>query len=272
MPLRFARVTMSHTVHQFAGKTAIVTGINREIGAAIALMFVRAGCNVSATYHGESERVQPILAMARDLPGALTVTDCDLRDNNVHEQLVQSTVARYGALDMYIANSGVTVFGPFVDMTTADFDNVFDLNLKGTFFGAQAAARQMLRQGQPGRIVFSSSVTGITAMPGASVYGTSKAALRHLAAILGVELGRNGITVNAVAIGATLNDRNLADNPDYATLWGHLSPVGRVGTPEDVAQAVRFLCSDSAQLVNGQTLTIDGGWTHMSPLSMGDRS
>ena len=272
MPLRFARASMNHTVNPFTGKTAIVTGINREIGAAIALMFVAAGCNVSATYHGESERVQPILTRARNLPGKLTVTDCDLRNIDVHEELVQRTVADYGALDFFVANSGVTVFGPFVDMTAADFDGVFDLNLRGTFFGAQAAARQMLRQGLSGRIVFSSSVTGVTAMPGASVYGTSKASLRHLAAILGVELGRNGITVNAVAIGATLNDRNLADNPDYATLWGHLSPVGRVGTPDDVAEAVRFLCSDAAQLVNGQTLTIDGGWTHMSPLSMGDRS
>ena len=100
---------------------------------------------------------------------------------------------------------------------------------------------------------------------------TSKAALRHLASILGVELGRSGITVNAIAIGATINDRNLADNPDYASLWGTLSPMGRVGTPQDVAQTVRYLCSDAAQLVNGQTLTIDGGWTLTSPLSAGER-
>ncbi|MFM2307976.1 MAG: hypothetical protein RLY87_96 [Chloroflexota bacterium] len=262
---------MQHAATAFTGKTAIVTGINREIGAAIALMFVAAGCNVSATYYGEYARVQPIIDAASALPGSLSVHELDLRVLEAHESLVQQTVSRYGNLDFFIGNSGVTVFGSFMAMTEADYDSVFDLNLKGSYFGAQAAARQMLRQATSGRIVFSSSVTGITAMAGASIYGTSKAALRHLAAILGVELGRSGITVNAIAIGATLNERNLADDPDYAALWSQLSPVGRVGTPEDVAEAVRFLCSDAAQLVNGHTLTIDGGWTHTSPLSAGER-
>jgi 3-oxoacyl-[acyl-carrier protein] reductase len=262
---------MPNTSFDYAGKVAVVTGVNREIGAAIAQLFVAAGAQVYAAYHGEPERVEALLQECAGLTGRLTVSDCDLRDSAAHEALIQRAVTTYGAVDMFVANAGVTVFGPFLAMSESDYDTVFDLNLKGTFFGAQAAARQMINQGRGGRIVLSSSVTGITAMAGASVYGTSKAALCHLAAILGVELGRSGITVNAIAIGATVNDRNLADNPEYARLWGTLSPMGRVGTPHDVAQTVSYLCSDAAQLVNGHTLTIDGGWTLTSPLSMGER-
>ena len=262
---------MLNTMHEYVGKVAVVTGVNREIGAAIAHLFVAAGANVYAAFHGEPERVEALLQECAGLTGRLTVSDCDLRDTAAHEALIQRAVATYGAVDVFIANAGVTVFGPFLSMTESDYDTVFDLNLKGTFFGVQAAARQMVTQGRGGRIVLSSSVTGVTAMAGAAVYGTSKAALRHLASILGVELGRSGITVNAIAIGATINDRNLADNPEYSSLWGTLSPMGRVGTPQDVAQTVRYLCSDAAQLVNGQTLTIDGGWTLTSPLSAGER-
>ena len=191
--------------------------------------------------------------------------------NNIYKPVIQGLHSSR----VLILNNGIRQEGqqwgsehaPEIDPYVANRLTV----IKGTFFGVQAAARQMVTQGRGGRIVLSSSVTGVTAMAGAAVYGTSKAALRHLASILGVELGRIGITVNAIAIGATINDRNLADNPEYASLWGTLSPMGRVGTPQDVAQTVRYLCSDAAQLVNGQTLTIDGGWTLTSPLSAGER-
>ncbi len=262
---------MANIPLEYSGTVAVVTGVNREIGAAIAHMFVSAGADVYATYHGEIERVHTLVEATAPLPGRLTVIDYDLREITAHQSLIQGAVATYGRVDVFIANAGVTVFGPFLAMSEADYDTVYDLNLKGTFFGAQAAARQMITQGRGGRIVLSSSVTGVTAMPGASVYGTSKAALRHLASILGVELGPNGITVNAIAIGATLNERNLQDNPYYASQWATLSPVGRVGTPDDVAQTVRYVCSAAAQMLNGQTITIDGGWTLMSPMTQGNR-
>lgn len=256
---------MSSTT-SFSGKTAVVTGVNREIGAAIALMFLAAGCRVYAAHHGEPERVATLQAAAAARPGHLTLWDCDLRTVTDNQSLVDRAVATYGGIDFYIANAGVTVFGLFLEMTPEQFDSVFDLNVRGSFFGAQAAARVMHAQQRPGRIVFSTSVTGVAALPGASVYGTSKAALVHLAAILGIELGRSGITVNAISIGATHNDRNLANEPDYDAIWAGLSPVGRVGQPEDVAHAVRFLCSDDAALINGQTISIDGGWSKLSPL------
>lgn len=250
----------------FAGKVVVVTGINREIGASIALAFAMAGATVVGVYYGEAERVTPIVASAMSCGAQIDAIEADLCDVSENYRIVAYASARYGGVDIFIANSGVTVFGSIIDMTEAHWHQVFDLNLKGTYFGVQAAVKQMLAQGRGGKVVLSSSVTGITAMGGASIYGTSKAALRHLAAILGVELGRDGINVNAVAIGATLNDRNLVGDPDYAANWAQLSPVGRVGLPQDVADTVLYLCSPIATMVNGQTITIDGGWTHTSPI------
>ena len=246
----------------YAGKVVIVTGINREIGASIAAAFANAGAHVVGVYYGEYERVAAIIAATP----AIDAIEADLRAVAENYRVVAHATAAYGGVDFYIANSGVTVFGPIVEMTEAHWHDVYDLNMKGTYFGIQAAVKQMLTQGRGGKIVLSSSVTGVAAMGGASIYGTSKAALRHLAAILGVELGRDGINVNAVAIGATLNDRNLVGDPDYAENWAQLSPVGRVGMPQDVADTALYLCSPAASMVNGQTITIDGGWTHTSPI------
>ena len=249
-----------------SGKRALVTGVNREIGATIAQMLAHAGCRVVGGYYGEYDRVAPLLHTTYANHGHLEAVEADLTQVSEHQRLVGEAVTRLGGIDIYVANAGVTVFGPLAQMTEAEWDTVFNLNVKSTYFGTQAVANQMLTQHHGGRIIFSSSVTGIAAMAGGSIYGTSKAALRHMAANLGVELGQHGITVNAIAIGATLNDRNVADDPDYATTWQQLSPVGRVGYPADVANTVLYLCSPLAELVNGQTLVIDGGWTHTVPI------
>jgi 3-oxoacyl-[acyl-carrier protein] reductase len=162
---------------------------------------------------------------------------------------------------VFVANAGVTRWKPFLDHTEADWDFVVDLNLKGSFFGAQAAARQMVEQGDGGRIVFSSSVTGSRVVPNLAAYAVTKAGLRHLATVLGAELGPHGIAVNALEIGAIVNARNLADDPAYAEHWASVVPAGRVGRPEDVAAALAYLVSDEAAWVTGQTLTVDGGWS-----------
>jgi 3-oxoacyl-[acyl-carrier protein] reductase len=170
-------------------------------------------------------------------------------------------VEELGRLDVFAANAGVTRWAPFLDVDEATWDVVVDLNLKGSYFGAQAAARQMVAQGDGGRIVFSSSVTGSRAIPNLSSYAVTKAGLQHMAAVLALELGRHGITVNALAIGATVNERNLADDPDYAEHWAGVLPTGRVGRPDDVAAALSYLVSPEAAMVTGHTLAVDGGWT-----------
>jgi 3-oxoacyl-[acyl-carrier protein] reductase len=248
------------------GKVAIVTGVNREIGAAMAEALAGAGCAVLAAYWGEPERVAPLVERVRASGGRIEVHEADLSQVAANQELVARAAATFGRVDMLAANAGLTIARPFLETSEADWDTLVDLNLKGSFFGAQAAARQMAAQGQGGRIIFSSSVTGLRACPNLAAYGITKAGLRHMASTLALELAPHRIAVNAIAIGAILNDRNLLDNPNYAADWDALVPIGRVGQPQDVADALLFFASEQSRWVTGQTLVVDGGWTIRSPL------
>jgi NAD(P)-dependent dehydrogenase (short-subunit alcohol dehydrogenase family) len=247
-------------------RVAIVTGVSREIGAAMAEALAAEGCAVLGSYYGEAERVLPLLERVRAAGGRISAIEADLSSVAANQALVAHAVAEYGRLDILAANAGVTIAAPFLETSERDWDIVADLNMKGSFFGAQAAARQMVAQGGGGRIIFSSSVTGVQACQNLSAYGVTKAALRHMAKVIALELAPHRITVNAIAIGAILNDRNLADDPDYAAHWDDATPLGRVGQPQDIANALRFLASEQASWVTGHTLLVDGGWTMRSPL------
>ncbi|HEU4329040.1 MAG TPA: SDR family oxidoreductase [Roseiflexaceae bacterium] len=246
-------------------QTAIVTGANREIGAAMAVALAGAGAAVLLAHYGEAERAAATAAQIVAAGGRALPHEADLADVTQNQALVARAVAEFGRLDIFVANAGLTLARPFLETSPDDWDTLIGLNLKGSFFGAQAAARRMVAQGG-GRIVFSSSVTGVQAIPGLSAYGITKAALRHMAATLASELGPHGITVNALAIGAVDNERNRAGDPDYNAHWAGVTPTGRCGQPEDVAAALLFLASPAARHVNGQTLVVDGGWSNSSPV------
>ncbi len=248
------------------GKVAVVTGVSREIGASMAESLAKAGCLVLASHYGEADRVQPLVKRIRAAGGTISVLEADLSDVAANRALVHRAVAEFGRVDILAANAGLTIAAPFLETEEQAWDTLMNLNLKGSYFGAQAAARQMIAQGGGGRIVFSSSVTGIQACANLSAYGITKAALRHMAKVIALELAPHRITVNALGIGAILNDRNLADDPDYQVHWDALIPLGRVGQPEDIANALMYLVSDHASWVTGHTLLIDGGWTMRSPL------
>ncbi|ABU58689.1 SDR family NAD(P)-dependent oxidoreductase [Roseiflexus castenholzii] len=248
------------------GKVAVVTGASREIGAAMAEILAAHGCAVLAAHFGEAERATVVIERIRATGGRALAYDADLSSITANRALITCAVDAFGRVDILAANAGLTISAPFLDTTEEQWDTLFDLNVKGSFFAAQAAARQMIAQGNGGRIVFSASVTGVQAIPGLSAYGITKAALRHMAKTLACELGSYGITVNALGIGAILNERNRTDDPEYETHWGSVTPTGRVGLPADVAQALLFLVSPGAAHVTGQTLIIDGGWTLTSPL------
>jgi NAD(P)-dependent dehydrogenase (short-subunit alcohol dehydrogenase family) len=138
-----------------------------------------------------------------------------------------------------------------------------DLNLGGTFFLAQCASNQMIRQGRGGSLLFTSSVVGHQAHRGLAAYAMTKAAIEMLAKNLVVELSAAGINVNAIAPGATLTERTVAD-ADYEKTWSGITPMGRPATVQDIAHAALFLVSDEARHITGQSLVIDGGWTSVS--------
>jgi 3-oxoacyl-[acyl-carrier protein] reductase len=250
-------------------RVAIVTGASREIGAAMAEALAGAGAAVLVAHYAEPERAAAVVARISASGGRALAHDADCSSVAANQQLVARAVAAFGRLDIFVANAGLTIASSFLDTNEADWDTLTNLNLKGSFFGAQAAARQMIAQatagpaaaGGGGRIIFSSSVTGVQAVPNLVAYGVTKAGLRHMAKVLALELGPHGITVNALGIGATVNERNLRDDPDYAAHWAGVTPAGRAGQPADVAAALLFLASPAAAMVTGQTLLTDGGWT-----------
>ena len=250
---------------RFDGKVALITGAGASIGQALAVRFAREGATVGVHYRGNASGAEATLRTIRAAGGDGATFEADLRTADAARGVVDRVADQFGRLDILINNSGITSWGPFLDYTEAAFDDVVNTNLKGSYFASQAAARHFIRQNSPGRIVLISSLVGVNAVPYLSAYSMTKAGLRMLARSLGLELGRYGITVNAIGVGPTLNERNLRDDPEYAAHWGAVVPVGRAATVDDTCAAAVFLCSDEASYVNATTLMVDGGWSAYGP-------
>jgi NAD(P)-dependent dehydrogenase (short-subunit alcohol dehydrogenase family) len=246
--------------HQWKDKTAIVTGAGQGIGFEIckqlALREVRVILN-------DSDEALARQAAAQLGENCIPLAG-DVADVNFIRSLVDKAVTAFGRLDIVIANAGITLFGDFFSYSQESFNRVMQVNLGGSFFLAQAAARQMKRQSGGGSILFMSSVTGHQAHKDLSAYGMSKAALEMLARNLVIELSPYHITVNTVAPGATMTERTSGD-AGYEKTWSALTPMGRPATTRDIAEAVLFLVSPQARHITGQTLIVDGGWTAISP-------
>jgi 3-oxoacyl-[acyl-carrier protein] reductase len=245
---------------ELQGKAAIVTGASREIGAAIATRLAADGAQVLISHYAEADLAEHNAGAIRKAGGLVEVMEADLSKVDECQKLVDRCVALYGRLDVFIANAGVTIFARMLETDEAQYDTVFDLNVKGSYFGAKAAAKQMIKQGEGGRIVFSSSVAGIRSPAGLSAYSITKAALRQMAKVVSAEVSQFGIRVNAIGIGAVVNERNVKIQPDYAEAWARINPLGRVVHPEDIAGTVRFLVSKDADMITGQTIVVDGGF------------
>lgn len=252
----------------FKDRVVIVTGAGRGIGYGLCKAFAEAGARVALNDIDGALALRAASTINEECSGeVVTPYPLDVADVDAVRAMVGNVVKRHGRLDVVIANAGLSHFGRFLDYTVDAFDRVTAVNLRGTFFTAQAAARAMIEtKTEDGRLLFMSSVTGNQAYPNLSAYGMTKAGIQHLASVLAVELGRYGITVNTIAPGATVTERTLADDPEYDTNWQRVAPNGRVAQVEDIVQTALFLASAEARHITGQTILVDGGWTLFSPI------
>jgi 3-oxoacyl-[acyl-carrier protein] reductase len=232
-----------------AGKTALVTGGSRGIGAAIAAELAAAGATVTLGYHSGKDEAEQVAERA----GARAV-HADVSDDGEARALVEAA----GELDILVNNAGLTRDGLLARMSDDDWRAVIDTNLGGVFHTCRAAARGMMKR-RAGAIVNISSIVGLHGNPGQANYAASKAGIIGFTKALARELGNRGVRANVVAPGYvdTRLTQVIAEDLKEAMLAN--TPLGRFGAPEDVARAVRFLCSDEASFITGEVLLVDGG-------------
>jgi 3-oxoacyl-[acyl-carrier protein] reductase len=237
-----------------AGQVALVTGGSRGIGAAIALELAAAGATVAVNYHSDARAAQTVVANA----GSRTWSyKADVSNPEDATALVDAVNQRSGRLDIVIANAGIWRAGRIDDLTPEDWQRVIDVSLNGAFNVIRAAVPPLQRSGH-GRIVAISSIIGLIGFPGDAAYATAKAGLFGLVRSLAKELGRHNVTVNAVAPG--LIETDMTESLPLASRARMLkrASIRRVGQPDEVARAVRFLVCDGAY-ITGHVLVVDGG-------------
>lgn len=250
-------------MQEFENQVAIVTGAGQGIGLEIARQLAQRGASVLLNDLDET------LAFAAADKIKRTGGKCIALAGNAAEvsfvqEMVTEAVKVFGKITVVIANAGMTTFGDFFDYQPESLQQLLDLNIRGSFFLTQAAAQQMRKQGEGGRVLLMSSVTGHQAHQFLAAYGMTKAALEILAKNLVIELSPYNITINAVAPGATTTERTVED-PTYIQTWSKITPTGRPATVQDIAHAALFLVSPNAGHITGQSLVVDGGWTSVSP-------
>lgn len=239
-------------------RVAVVTGGSRGIGRAIALQLADVGADVAVNYHSNADAADEVVGLIEEKGRQAIAIQADVRDNNAVTAMMKRVNTELGGPHILINNAGLTRDNVMLRMKEKDWDLIVDTNLKGAFLCTKAVQRYMLKN-RYGRIVNITSIAGLAGNAGQANYAASKAGLVGLTKSVAKELGSRTITCNAVAPGyiPTELTENLPD--EFIEQAMELTPLGRLGTVEDVARAVAFLASDAAEFITGEVLRVDGG-------------
>ncbi|CAI6024779.1 3-oxoacyl-[acyl-carrier-protein] reductase [Cohnella sp. JJ-181] len=241
-----------------SGRAALVTGASRGIGRAIALALAGAGCDVAVNYAGGEAAARETADAIEALGRKAILVQANVGKAAEFEAMVQSAIEAFGKLDILVNNAGITRDNLIMRMKEEDFDAVIETNLKGVFNGIKAVTRPMMKQ-RYGRIINISSVVGVLGNAGQANYVAAKAGVIGLTKSAARELASRGITVNAVAPGFIETDMTDKLPADIREAMLKEIPLGRMGRPEEIAESVLYLASDSASYMTGQTIHVDGG-------------
>lgn len=240
------------------GKNVLVTGASRGIGRAIALELGRNGANVAVNYAGSKEKAEEVVNELKEMDVQAFAIQADVSSEADVKGMVKEVISQFGSLDILVNNAGITRDNLLMRMKEEEFDQVINTNLKGVFLCTKAVTRQMMKQ-KSGKIINVASIVGVSGNPGQANYVAAKAGVIGLTKTTAKELASRNILVNAVAPGFIATDMTDELTEEQKEAMLKLIPLERLGQPEDVAKVVRFLASDDASYITGQTIHIDGG-------------
>ncbi|WP_085992422.1 3-oxoacyl-[acyl-carrier-protein] reductase [Oceanobacillus senegalensis] len=240
------------------GKNALVTGASRGIGRSIALELASCGANVMVNYAGNEDKAQAVVEEIENMGVKACKIQADVSNEADVKAMMKEVVTQFGSIDILVNNAGITRDNLLMRMKEEEFDQVINTNLKGVFTCTKAVARQMMKQ-RAGKIVNVASIVGVAGNPGQANYVAAKAGVIGLTKTTAKEFASRNILVNAVAPGFIATDMTDELSEEQKKAMLDVIPLAKLGQPEDVARVVRFLASDDASYITGQTIHIDGG-------------
>lgn len=250
--------TSPATPRPLAGQHAVVTGASRGIGRAIAIGLAQAGANIIVNYRASQEAAEEVVAICRELGAGAFAVQADVSQAEEAAHLIEACCVNFGSPHILVNNAGIARTGLLLDTTEEEWDLLMNANLKAPFLCSKAVLPHMIRR-QYGRIINLSSIWGLTGGSFEVAYSASKGGILALTKALAKEMGPSGITVNAVAPGAVQTDMIAHLSEEDLAGIAEETPVGRLGTPEEIAAAVTFLASPAASFITGQVISPNGG-------------
>lgn len=240
------------------GNVAIITGASRGIGRSVAIELAKAGAKIVINYAGNHAAAKEVEEAVKTIGGEALLIQADVANAEAVDQMIKQTMDAFGRIDILVNNAGITRDNLLMRMKEEDWDAVMNTNLKGVFNCTKSVSRVMMKQ-RSGRIINMTSVVGIMGNAGQANYAAAKAGVVGFTKSMAKELASRGITVNAIAPGFISTDMTAVLSEQVKNDLSAQIPLGRLGTPEDVAGAVLFLASGAANYITGQTINVDGG-------------